>query len=147
MTPLQFSYRRQQQQQQQGSTKSVSVRPWRQLKQIVAVEQALPWPEDAVRFSSIDAPPSFRPTKRYSDLSGLEAPYTDPQVTSQCCILLCTQVTVLNCFFFFSSRPTSATRARQSSPPSARCPATSCRVTSPSGRPTRSCSDVEVRST
>ena len=96
MTPLQFSYRRQQQQQQQGSTKSVSVRPWRQLKQIVAVEQALPWPEDAVRFSSIDAPPSFRPTKKYSDLSGLEAPYTDPQVTSQCCILLCTHVTVLH---------------------------------------------------
>ena len=55
-------------------------KPWRQLKQIVASEQSLPWPEDAVRFSSIDAPPSFRPAKRYSDVSGLEAPYTDPQV-------------------------------------------------------------------
>lgn len=29
--------------------------------------------------SSINAPPSFRPAKKYSDISGLIAPYTDPQ--------------------------------------------------------------------
>lgn len=29
--------------------------------------------------SSINAPPSFRPAKKYSDLSGLAATYTDPQ--------------------------------------------------------------------
>lgn len=28
---------------------------------------------------SIDAPPSFRPTKKFSDISGLESNYTDPQ--------------------------------------------------------------------
>jgi INO80 complex subunit C len=39
----------------------------------------LPWPEDAVHFGSIDAPTSFLPAKKYSDISGLEAKYTDPQ--------------------------------------------------------------------
>lgn len=29
--------------------------------------------------SSINAPPSFVPAKKYSDISGLIAPYTDPQ--------------------------------------------------------------------
>lgn len=29
--------------------------------------------------SSLNAPPSFRPPKKYSDISGLIAPYTDPQ--------------------------------------------------------------------
>lgn len=29
--------------------------------------------------SSINAPPSFKPAKKYSDISGLIAPYTDPQ--------------------------------------------------------------------
>lgn len=52
---------------------------WRTLKQILAVEQSLPWPQDAVTYSTIDAPPSFRPAKKYSDISGLAAPYTDPQ--------------------------------------------------------------------
>lgn len=28
--------------------------------------------------SSVNAPPSFRPAKKYSDVSGLIAPYTDP---------------------------------------------------------------------
>lgn len=29
--------------------------------------------------SSVNAPPSFRPAKKYSDISGLIASYTDPQ--------------------------------------------------------------------
>lgn len=29
--------------------------------------------------STINAPPSFVPAKKYSDISGLIAPYTDPQ--------------------------------------------------------------------
>lgn len=29
--------------------------------------------------SSLNAPPSLKPAKKYSDISGLEAPYTDPQ--------------------------------------------------------------------
>jgi hypothetical protein len=28
---------------------------------------------------SMDAPPSFRPSKKFSDVSGLESKYTDPQ--------------------------------------------------------------------
>lgn len=28
---------------------------------------------------TINAPPSFKPAKKYSDISGLPAPYTDPQ--------------------------------------------------------------------
>ena len=54
-------------------------KPWKTLKQILAAEQSLAWPEEAVTYSSLEAPPSFRPAKKYSDISGLEAAYTDPQ--------------------------------------------------------------------
>jgi hypothetical protein len=54
-------------------------KPWRTLKQILAVEQSLTWPQEAITYSSLEAPPSFRPAKKYSDISGLEALYTDPQ--------------------------------------------------------------------
>nr|CAD7432962.1 unnamed protein product [Timema monikensis] len=64
----------------QHSSKSTNKkRAWRSLKQIVAQERVLPWPEDAVHYSSIDALPSFKPAKKYSDISGLLAKYTDPQ--------------------------------------------------------------------
>lgn len=52
---------------------------WRSLKQTIAQERALPWPEHHVHYSSINAPPSFKPPKKYSDISGLPAKYTDPQ--------------------------------------------------------------------
>ncbi|CAH2241303.1 INO80 complex subunit C [Pararge aegeria] len=52
-------------------------RMWRSLKQILAADRALPWPNDAVLYYSINAPPSFKPTKKYSDISGLPAPYVD----------------------------------------------------------------------
>ncbi|KAF2359818.1 Vps72/YL1 C-terminal [Trinorchestia longiramus] len=51
---------------------------WRGLKQIVALERSASWPQDAVLYGSLDAPPSFKPAKRYSDVSGLPAIYTDP---------------------------------------------------------------------
>ena len=54
-------------------------KPWKTLKQILTAEQSLSWPEEAVTYSSLEAPPSFTPAKKYSDLSGLEAAYTDPQ--------------------------------------------------------------------
>jgi hypothetical protein len=54
-------------------------KPWKTLKQILAAEQSLTWPEDAITYSSLEAPPSFRPAKKYSDISGIEANYTDPQ--------------------------------------------------------------------
>jgi len=53
-------------------------RTWKSVKQIVAMERALVWPEDAVLYGSIDAPPSFKPAKKYSDISGLKALYSDP---------------------------------------------------------------------
>lgn len=49
------------------------------MKQIINQEQSLSWPDNAVTYGSIDAPPSFKPAKKYSDISGLEATYTDPQ--------------------------------------------------------------------
>ncbi|XP_018580105.1 INO80 complex subunit C [Anoplophora glabripennis] len=52
---------------------------WKGLKQIISSEKALPWPEEAVHYSAINAPPSFKPPEKFSDLSGLPAPYTDPQ--------------------------------------------------------------------
>lgn len=54
-------------------------RTWKSLKQITAYERTLPWKETDVTYSSINAPPSFVPAKKYSDISGLIAPYTDPQ--------------------------------------------------------------------
>ncbi|XP_030767767.1 INO80 complex subunit C [Sitophilus oryzae] len=54
-------------------------RTWKGLKQIISSEKALPWPDDAVHYSSINAPPSFTPPEKFSDLSGIPAPYTDPQ--------------------------------------------------------------------
>ncbi|XP_034254751.1 INO80 complex subunit C [Thrips palmi] len=49
------------------------------LKQILTQERTLPWPASSVLYSSINAPPSFVPCKKYSDISGLQANYTDPQ--------------------------------------------------------------------
>lgn len=81
-------------------------RAWKSLKQILATERTLQWQENAVTCklsnhnkkqlifiqlnsnknifnlsadSSINAPPSFLPAKKYSDISGLIAPYTDPR--------------------------------------------------------------------
>lgn len=38
----------------------------------------MPAPITGPLYGSIDAPPSFRPAKKYSDISGLETHYTDP---------------------------------------------------------------------
>ncbi|KAG5306487.1 IN80C protein, partial [Acromyrmex insinuator] len=54
-------------------------RTWRSLKQVLAQERSLPWPTTIKHYSSINAPPSFKPAKKYSDISGLPARYTDPQ--------------------------------------------------------------------
>lgn len=65
--------------QNSSKTPSGKKRTWKSLKQIISSERALPWPEDAIHYSSINAPPSFTPPEKFSDLSGLPAPYTDPQ--------------------------------------------------------------------
>ncbi|XP_053120816.1 INO80 complex subunit C isoform X2 [Hemicordylus capensis] len=54
-------------------------RTWKNLKQILASEKALPWQLNDPSYFSIDAPLSCKPAKKYSDISGLPANYTDPQ--------------------------------------------------------------------
>ncbi|KAJ1675719.1 Co-chaperone [Spiromyces aspiralis] len=49
------------------------------LKQIIATERVLEWPVDFPTYWNIDAPPSLQPQKKYCDITGLEAPYTDPK--------------------------------------------------------------------
>ncbi|XP_011187762.1 INO80 complex subunit C [Zeugodacus cucurbitae] len=51
---------------------------FKSLKQILAVEKTQQLPEGTMSYSSFNAPPSLRPPKKYSDISGLIAPYTDP---------------------------------------------------------------------
>ena len=46
---------------------------WKGLKQIIAQEQ-----NEGSNYGNIEAPPSFKPAKKFSDISGLEANYTDP---------------------------------------------------------------------
>ena len=62
-----------------GNSGSKKTRVWKNLKQIIATEKSQPWKPEDVTYNSIDAPPSFKPSKKYSDLSGLVAYYTDPQ--------------------------------------------------------------------
>lgn len=81
------------------SPKANKKRVWKSLKQILQTERSLKWPEEAItckcslkiglttlyhRFrifpdSSLNPPPSFKPPKKYSDISGLISYYTDPQ--------------------------------------------------------------------
>ena len=57
---------------------SKRTRVWKNLKQVMTVERALKWGPDEATFGTIGAPPSFKPPKKYSDLSGLPSNYTDP---------------------------------------------------------------------
>uniref|UniRef100_A0A1B0G8E2 Vps72/YL1 C-terminal domain-containing protein n=1 Tax=Glossina morsitans morsitans TaxID=37546 RepID=A0A1B0G8E2_GLOMM len=52
---------------------------WKSLKQIIAQEKSLSSSDDIVTYTSLNAPPSLIPPKKYSDISGLIAPYMDPQ--------------------------------------------------------------------
>lgn len=50
-------------------------RVWKTLKQLTVAERSIP---NAVTYSNLDSPPSIKPPKKYSDISGLPANYTDP---------------------------------------------------------------------
>lgn len=56
---------------------------WKNLKQIMTLERGLPWKQDDPTYSSVEAPPSFKPAKKYADLSGLPAKYKDPRTGIQ----------------------------------------------------------------
>ncbi|XP_016365384.1 INO80 complex subunit C-like [Sinocyclocheilus rhinocerous] len=62
-----------------GAAAGKKNRTWKNLKQILAAEKTLPWKITDPNYCSIDAPPSMKPAKKYSDISGLPANYTDPQ--------------------------------------------------------------------
>ncbi|KAL2083937.1 hypothetical protein ACEWY4_019455 [Coilia grayii] len=62
-----------------GAAAGKKNRSWKNLKQIIAAERVLPWKVDHPNYYNIDAPPSLKPAKKYSDISGLPANYTDPQ--------------------------------------------------------------------
>ncbi|XP_008321842.1 INO80 complex subunit C [Cynoglossus semilaevis] len=62
-----------------GAAAGKKNRTWKNLKQILALERTLPWKLNDPNYYSIDAPPSLKPAKKYSDISGLPANYTDPQ--------------------------------------------------------------------
>ena len=51
---------------------------WKNFKQIITAERSLKWGPNDPTYTSIDAPPPLKPPKKYSDLSGLLAKYTDP---------------------------------------------------------------------
>lgn len=51
-------------------------RVWKSLRQIVSAERCN---VRAITYMNIDAAASIKPPKKYSDISGLEAKYTDPQ--------------------------------------------------------------------
>ncbi|XP_014680847.1 PREDICTED: INO80 complex subunit C-like isoform X2 [Priapulus caudatus] len=54
-------------------------RAWKSLKQIISAEKAAQWHPDAPIYGAIDSPPSMKPAKKYSDVSGLPGKYRDPQ--------------------------------------------------------------------
>ncbi|XP_030379183.1 INO80 complex subunit C [Scaptodrosophila lebanonensis] len=51
---------------------------YRPLRQINNMERNLKLPADQPTYFTIKAPPSLLPAKKYSDISGLPAPYVDP---------------------------------------------------------------------
>uniref|UniRef100_A0A8C5PQ65 INO80 complex subunit C n=1 Tax=Leptobrachium leishanense TaxID=445787 RepID=A0A8C5PQ65_9ANUR len=54
-----------------GAAAGKKNRTWKNLKQILALERALPWQLNEPNYFSIDVPPSCKPAKKYSDISGL----------------------------------------------------------------------------
>ncbi|XP_023230083.1 INO80 complex subunit C-like [Centruroides sculpturatus] len=54
-----------------GATAGKRTRIWKSLKQIITADRLLPVPARDISYSSIDSPPSTKPSKKYSDLSGL----------------------------------------------------------------------------
>jgi len=51
---------------------------WKNLKQIISLERSLLTRPDDPTYSSIDAPPPLKSAKKYADMSGFTAKYTDP---------------------------------------------------------------------
>lgn len=54
-------------------------RHWKHLKQILQTENYYLYPAGEPNYMNVEAPPSMYPAKKYCDMSGFEAPYTDPR--------------------------------------------------------------------
>lgn len=54
-------------------------RHWKHLKQILQAENYQTYPADEPTYVNIEAPPSMYPAKKYCDITGFEARYTDPR--------------------------------------------------------------------
>ncbi|ORX58210.1 chromatin-remodeling complex subunit ies6 [Hesseltinella vesiculosa] len=52
---------------------------WKNLKQVLTLEKTQDFDLDIPTYQSIECPPSVRPQKKYCDITGLEAKYTDPK--------------------------------------------------------------------
>lgn len=56
-----------------------SKRKWKKLKQILQTEGYEELPANEATYVNIEAPPSIYPAKKYCDITGFEAAYTDPK--------------------------------------------------------------------
>ncbi|WOL01870.1 INO80 complex subunit C [Canna indica] len=56
-------------------------RHWKHLKQIVQAENYSSLPAHEPNYLNIESPPSMYPSKKYCDITGFEAPYTDPRTS------------------------------------------------------------------
>ncbi|CAG8451009.1 5599_t:CDS:2 [Diversispora eburnea] len=54
-------------------------RKFKNVKQMLVAERRENMPLDIPTYSNIEAPPSIIPQKKYCDITGLEAKYTDPK--------------------------------------------------------------------
>ncbi|XP_051132600.1 protein EIN6 ENHANCER [Andrographis paniculata] len=52
---------------------------WKHLKQIIQAENYQSLPPDVPNYVNIETPPSMHPRKRICDITGFEAPYSDPR--------------------------------------------------------------------
>jgi len=59
--------------------KAKAGRSWKSLKQIIAAENYGDVPPNIPTYVSIEAGPSVMPLKKYCDITGYEAKYTDPR--------------------------------------------------------------------
>ncbi|XP_066930458.1 INO80 complex subunit C-like [Clytia hemisphaerica] len=64
--------------QHSGTVKSGKKKGWKGLKQISSSERSQA-PVDAPTYMNIESPPPLKPVRKYSDISGQLAKYTDPE--------------------------------------------------------------------
>ncbi|PWA63508.1 vps72/YL1, INO80 complex, subunit Ies6 [Artemisia annua] len=54
-------------------------RQWKHLKQIIPAENYQNYPPHLPNYVNIESPPSMHPRKQICDITGFEAPYSDPR--------------------------------------------------------------------